>query len=56
MFLPGSEGGDRTRDHLVTLNLSVSRQRGLYLHPSLSSEDARHFPRHRRGTPVRDSL
>ena len=43
MFLPGSEGGDRTRDHLVTLNPSVSRRRGLYLHPSLASEDARRF-------------
>lgn len=39
----GSGGGVRTHDHLVTLDPSVSRRRGLYLHPSPASEDAGRF-------------
>ena len=47
----GSGGGIRTHDQWITRALSVSRKRGLYLHPSrhMPDEDAGRFP-HRRSS------
>ena len=58
LYFCGSEGGDRTHDPRITLNLSVSRKRGLYLHPSqLPGRGCRALrPNSVRPTSLRNSL